>query len=384
MNILSIMSLLFWMVIVPFCIGFIPCSFMEQRKRTPAMIFLSGYFLMWAVFGVIFIPIIVFVIPYNFTIATNLFMVVAVMMAIAGIVMYVRGSRMNLDGWMIPGRHRKRSIVDGNKTDVVTDDVTGMTRKDQIWLCLEWLIFFALLGFQLYKAVCYTSFDGDDAYYVVQSAIAQQANVMYYILPYTGGATSLDTRHALAVFPMWVAFVSAKSGIHSTIVSHSVMPILLIPLSYIVFYQVGRVLFDQDDKKDTSVMFLILMAVFQIFGYVSLYTNETFFLTRTWQGKAIVGSLIIPAMLWILLEMFRHYETAQKGMWLLLVCVNMCAGVCSSIAVFLVTILMGLVAVFMAISRRQFKILLQMACVCIPNVLYVALYVGLTLFYAVE
>ena len=31
---------------------------------------------------------------------------------------------------------------------------------------IEWLLFLLLLGFQLYKAVAYASFDGDDAYYL--------------------------------------------------------------------------------------------------------------------------------------------------------------------------------------------------------------------------
>lgn len=66
---------------------------------------------------------------------------------------------------------------------------------------------------------------------------------------------------------------------------------------------------------------------------------------------------------------------------MLLLLVNMCAGVCSSIAVFLVTILMGVVALFVAVARRNPRVILQMLCVCIPNVFYVALYLGLSVYY---
>ena len=64
---------------------------------------------------------------------------------------------------------------------------------------IYWGIFFTLLLVQMILAVVMSSFDGDDAYYVVESLLAQQADVMNTILPYTGTSTSLDIRHALAV-----------------------------------------------------------------------------------------------------------------------------------------------------------------------------------------
>lgn len=241
---------------------------------------------------------------------------------------------------------------------------------------IEWLLFLVILGFQLYQAVVCTSFDGDDAYYVTESLIAQEAGVMYRILPYKGGSTGLDVRHALAVFPMWVAFVAVGSGLHATIVSHLVMPLLLIPLTYLLYFQIGKILFG--DKRVSLPAFMIVMGVFQIFGNVSIYTNETFFLTRTWQGKSVAGSLVIPAFFWLLLLIYdgkKRDKRADMGLWLLLVCVNMTAGICSSIAVFLVSILLALTAFVLMIVERDFKVLLKLGAACIPNLIYMGIYV---------
>ena len=258
---------------------------------------------------------------------------------------------------------------------------------------IEWILFFALLGFQLYKAAAFASFDGDDAYYVVESLIAQQADVMYRILPYTGRPTDLDVRHALAVFPMWIAYVAAKSNIHATILSHLIMPLVLIPLSYLVYYEIGLLLFGRKAKETDSVfhkenlpIFMILMSLFQIFGNVSIYTNETFFLTRTWQGKAVAGSLVIPALFWMFLWIYEGASDKRgggeskkrpenAGLWAVLVCVNMTAGLCSSIAVFLVCILMAVTAFCLAVAERNYKVIIKMAAVCIPNVIYMGVYV---------
>ncbi|MDE7231619.1 MAG: hypothetical protein K2N37_00880, partial [Lachnospiraceae bacterium] len=259
----------------------------------------------------------------------------------------------------------------------------SMLRADRI----EWLLFFLLLGFQLYKAAAFTSFDGDDAYYVVESLLAQEADTMYRILPYTGGSTGLDVRHVLAVFPMWVAFVAVRAGIHATIASHVVMPFILIPLPYLLYYEIGKNLFCSEktgEPKNNSAsgsllhrenlpVFMVIMSLFQIFGNVSIYTNETFFLTRTWQGKAVAGSLVIPAVLWLFLLLCGEGGQERKtdvGLWLLFVCVNMTAGICSSIAVFLVSILTALTTFVLTITKKDIRLLLRFGAACIPNVIY--------------
>lgn len=63
------------------------------------------------------------------------------------------------------------------------------------------------------------------------------------------------------------------------------------------------------------------------------------------------------------------------GLWLLLVCVNMTAGICSSIAVFLVSILMVVTAFVMMLVERDFKVLVKLGAVCIPNLIYMGIYV---------
>ena len=68
-------------------------------------------------------------------------------------------------------------------------------------------------------------------------------------------------------------------------------------------------------------------------------------------------------------------KRADAGLWLLLVCVNMTAGICSSIAVFLVSILMALAAFALMIAERDFKVLIRLGAVCIPNLVYMGIYV---------
>lgn len=413
----AVVSLLFWLLIVPFCIGLVPANFIAKKWRSPGLVLLSGYFVMWALFELAAVPAVLWVEYNNFKTASAVFTVLTLSFAAAGVWLLYHSHKAGKPG-PVTGKDKSRSGMrmtdstgEENDTGVRSaGSIRARTAAFGKWLLrgsgIEWLLFFVLLGFQLYQAVAYASFDGDDAYYVVESLIAQEAGVMYRILPLTGGSTGLDVRHALAVFPMWIAFVSVRAGIHATIVSHVVMPLVLIPLTYLLYYEIGRVLFARDSQsggkqvetgaaatgsggnvfcRENLPVFMILMAVFQIFGNVSIYTTETFFLTRTWQGKAVAGALTIPAVLWLFLLLDggkREKETEvekekedRRGLWFLFVCVQMSVGICSSIAVFLVSLLTALTAFTLACVRRDLRLLLKFGVACIPNMIYMAIYV---------
>ncbi len=404
---LAVISLIFWLLVIPFCIGLITANFISAEKRSPGFVLLSGYFGMWAIFELAAVPAVLWVEYDNFKAASTVFTVLTLLCAAAGVWLLYRNGKAGKPGllagkWADGGRQKNaaegmgrgdgtaaRNVAD-KKSDISVNSgdsrarLVVMAKKFLTGPGIEWLLFFVLLGFQLYRAVAFTSFDGDDAYYVVESLIAQEAGVMYRILPLTGGSTGLDVRHAMAVFPMWVAFVSVRAGMHATIVSHVVMPLVLIPLTYLLYYEIGRALFVRAPQsgnvfqKENLSLFMIIMAVYQIFGNVSLYTNETFFLTRTWQGKALAGSLVIPALFWVFLQIYDKgvkKGRTDAGLWILLVCVNMTAGICSSIAVFLVCILIAVATFCLAVAERDWKILFKVGAACIPNVAYMAVYV---------
>lgn len=385
----AMISLLFWLAVIPFCIGLIPANLISSEKRSPGFVFLSGYFIMWAIFELAAVPAVLWVEYQNFKTASAVFTVLTLLCAAVGIWLLYRNAKAGRPG-LVTRKMRSDSDGTGKENDKRVSQAGGLkvcTAAFGKWLLhaagIEWLLFFILLAFQLYKAVAYASFDGDDAYYVVESLIAQEADVMYRILPLTGGSTGLDVRHAMAVFPMWVAFVSTRAGMHATIVSHVLMPLVLIPLAYLLYYEIGRNIM----RRENLPVFMIIMAFFQMFGNVSIYTNETFFLTRTWQGKAVAGALVIPALFWVFLLLYDkgvRKERAEAGLWILLVGINMTAGVCSSIAVFLVCILIAAAAFCLAVVERDWKILFKVGAACVPNVIYMAVYVFMAYSYLLK
>ncbi len=358
---IQIIGIFFWLLAIPFCIGLLPTNFIPERKNNPGVILLAGYLLMWAAFEVITIPAVIWIQDENFIFVLRWFMVVSILLAVTGLSIWYKNRK----------KREKRNLR------IKFPDIAWLKRNPEAKI--EWLLFFGIVGFQLYMAVTRASFDGDDAYYVAHSVLSQQSGTMYKFLPYTGWSTTLDVRHALAVFPMWIAFVAVKAGIHATIVSHVIMPLLLMPLSYFIYYEIAKVLFAS--QRENIPVFMIIMGMFQMFGNVSIYTNETFFMTRTWQGKSVVCSVIIPMMFLLLLWIFDKkpdYKEQTAGLWAMLVCLNMATGICSSLAVFILAILLAVSAICLMIIERDRKIPLKLALTCIPNAVYVIIYLALS------
>lgn len=358
MMIVEILSIIFWMFVIPLCIGLIPMRWIPEEKRNIGMVFIAGYLVLLPLCWLVAVPAILLVKYNSFLVMVRIYTVLVGAAAITGI-----------------GLTSLKIKKSGRIALKPSFRWRGISAEEKI----EWILFLALVAFQLYKAFTLASFDGDDAEYVAQSLVTQQSNTMYLIQPYTGGTTSLDIRHSLAVLPIWIAYVGRMTGIHTTILAHSVVPFVFIPLTYIVYFEIGKQLLQK--KKEFLPAFMVIMALLQMFGNVSIYTNETFFLTRTWQGKSLAANFVLPLivclMLWIFDKGKEEQEEEKKnmsGLWLLLWLANMTAGVCTSMVVFLGAVMVAIMAFWMMVAERKFSILVKAGIVCIPNVVYMLLY----------
>ena len=334
MIILKILCLILWLVVIPFCMGLLFVPLVGKSFRTPAVALMAGYILLFGLLELIGIPVVLLAVYNGFTIFVRLFTPCILLCAAAGILITLY--RKKQSGAYIYEMSRAAVRPDNTKREISLEGK------------IVFGLFLILVGFQLYMAFTRASFDGDDAYYGAQAVAAQQLDTLYRVNPYTGRSTPLDIRHGLALFPIWEAYLGRMSGVHATIVSHTAVPLLLIPLTYVLYYQIGKILLRK--RKDLLPMFMVVMALWQMFGNISIYTPETFFLTRTWQGKSFAGSFVIPAVIWLFLCLFASFDESDNpddfellndtgerktGFWILLACLNFAGGASSSLAVLL-------------------------------------------------
>lgn len=240
---------------------------------------------------------------------------------------------------------------------------------------LLWLLVGGLLVFQLVQVVRMVYADTDDAYYVGVSSVTQSSNTMYQVLPYTGYATGLDMRHCLAPFPIWVAYLARVSGLPAVMAAHVILPLALISMTYAVFYLIGVRLFPEKDGK--LPLFLAFTELLVLFGNYSIQTVENFMIARSRQGKAALGSLVIPFVLLLLMIVCEKLKNKQKipsGVYLLLLASAAAGCLCTTIGSLLLCMLVGVTGLTAAFSYKRYRILLPLAAVCLPCVCFALIY----------
>lgn len=353
--IIQILILFLLLGIIPLLVGGIP-GYLGNKEMGYSLIlrWVSGQFLLWAGFQLICVPLVLR--KRDFMIVVILYSIYIFALVLLTVAMGIRRRAKKMSFHLIRG-------YDSGRERLVS---------------LLWVPFAGLLLFQLVQAVQMTYADGDDAFYVAVSAITTDAETMYQKLPYTGGETMLDARHGMAPFPIWIAFLAKLSGVPAVTVAHVVLPLVLISMTYAVFYLLGCRLFPEKDGK--LPLFLIFTELLVLFGDYSYYTVENFMIARSRQGKAALGSIVIPFILYLLLVMVQKLQEKEKipaSLYLLLAAGAVTGCLCSTLGALLLCMLIGVTGVVAAICYRERRILLPMMACCIPCVCYALLYLVL-------
>lgn len=328
---------------VPFFLGFIPVKHMDRLQRTPAMTYACGWFVSFFLFELTAVPFIL--LEQRFTVLAAVYTcIVAVVLAVS----------------LWQGRHLWRCYLDGIREFW---NMPGAVK-------LGWAVFFLIVLFQMAYAVLYEYYDGDDAYYIAVAVLTDEFDTMYLRDAYSGYIYPLDARHAFSPTPVYQAWLSRLSGIAPAVVAHSVLAPVWLMFMYCIYGQIGSRLLR--DRKNYQPVFMILIAVWFMYGNISLYTAETFAMTRTWQGKGLMAGMVIPALFLCLLHLAQ--ENASQGMWMLFICVCLSAVFATSISFMLIPTITGMASVLIGFRKRSVRSAAELFLCCAPCLLLALCY----------
>lgn len=360
MTIKGSLILIIWLGLIPLAVGAVPALFVNKKRQDLGFMWIAGHIILWAIFQVLCVGLILSEkqlwesdLQPHFPYVVYSFGTVGVVLAILGIVM------------------RKVYSVK-QKSDVRVFTLKSSGNKKQY---LFWGIFLLLLVIQLVCSVSMQYTDGDDAYYVAVSTITEDSNFLYKLHPYSVGGIGLDSRHSLAPFPIWIAFLSRISGCHTAIVAHTIVSTTLIFMTYVIYGQIGKLIFAQ--KKEQVPVFLCFTALLVMFGDYSIYTPENFMIARSRQGKAALGNIIVPMVILMFLLLFKRIREQQKTewmLWLLLGATVTAACLCSTIGTFLMCLMLGIIGLCAGVVYRRCEFVWKTFLCCGPAIVYVLLY----------
>ncbi len=323
--IIAIAAVLICMIVVPFCAGLLITKLLPENSRTYGMVFTNGYMISIVLFEFIYL---LFVLMKSNSVQW-LGIVFAICISVYAVLSAMLG---------------RECIGDCEKN----------RKKDKINLfCIIFLLLFlAQIVMRLLQQVS----DGDDAFFVAGANVAAQSGQMNTILVYTGEySPNPDMRHILSGLPVFIAVLSRFTGLGAAIVAHCILGVIVLVMHYAILHAVSGLLFAQENES--KWLFMMLAAVFNIFGNVSLYTPQTFLLTRTWQGKTMLANLAIPFAFLLILELYRCQKMKHKLALLgLMGMLYVFAGTCATTGFILMLLLVPLTAIaFFRTGKKAVK-----------------------------
>lgn len=336
-----ILKYIFLLVLIPGILG--KLITIKNQEKGCNYSYLAGILLMFSVFQVVALPCIFF--------DTSLNCVIGVWSAILLMIMLYLGRKYGKTAWDSLKRFNWKEEV----------------RKIDVW----GIIVFILVVIQAFMLAKYAHYDADDAYYVGMAVTSWDTNSLMRYDCYTGELLEgMLSRYVLSPFPIFIAAVSKIIGCHSAIVAHTLIPAIFIPMAYLVYALIGKILFANNKVKNE--IFLILISIMGIFCYWSIYNQQIFLLYRVWQGKAILSGVLLPMIFYMALKYWNQKYTVSD--WCVLICLMLSTCLVSSMGIILGAVMLGIFAIMILIKKRNLAEAMKILACAGPNVFLAVVY----------
>lgn len=309
--------------------------------------FLIGNIFIWALFQLVTVPLVL--LKQSF-----LIVVAIVNVVLAGICIFVLFEEVA----------KKKCAA--FKIQSWTSKCKGFKLEDGFALA----VMFGAMGWMLYKVISLQHTDADDSRFVVNAVEIVRTNRMFLTDLITG--QELETwigeiiKDITAPWAVYIAYLAKMTGISVVITAHSVMPVSLILCAMSAFWLISGEVFKKDITNRS--IFMCLVILLNVYGYYSIYTAETFMLTRIWQGKATIASVAIPAM--FLLAMWLYDNSKSYGYYVLVAMLNLGMCLMSGMGLIIGAIMLGCFGFVYAIVKKNYCIAIVLWAMAIPNVVY--------------
>ncbi len=224
------------------------------------------------------------------------------------------------------------------------------TLKSNRYMTIYLLAFLLILLAQTYYGFFFQTnrWSYDDYDYVVNSQDILSSDTLSYVNHVTGEMPFLSEKRAVSSWPAYISYLAKVSGFEVTTICHSILPVILLFVAYVVIFYVATFLFFEFENQ---LIFMLLASVSYIYGLYSHYSYTFRLLGAIWQGKAVLAVIILP---FLTLFLFDIYKDPKQYREYCSVAVLSLAG-CSltAMAAFIVGLAVVLVWIVMCVFHRR-------------------------------
>lgn len=218
--------------------------------------------------------------------------------------------------------------------------------------------------------------DDDDARYIGNPASAWYTDTLYRYRYGTG--KYIDNRYITQsprdlVSPWMLSFAlyARMSGVHPTVIAHSVMPIILIAVCYMNYFLMADKLF-QSNKEKMIVFLLFVGGVYLTFSG-NTHTQAAVTLVRVWQGKAAFAASIIPFMFFLYLSLANDTENRVRY-YILMFITGIAGSYMSGVGIVGTGMVMGSFSFWDVLLKKKWKEIPLVILICLPTLIYGIMY----------
>ena len=164
------------------------------------------------------------------------------------------------------------------------------------------------------------------------------------------------------------------SQIHVASIAHSILPVCFILFTYGIYYLIAKELCKE--KREVS-LFMLLASILFMFGNYSVYSMETFLMTRIRQGKASLGSFALPMAIYLLFLVAKKMDGSKKDrivLYILLGCNGFVAALFTTMGNFIYPCLVLVGSVCICFGKKNWRKIFPLALTCVPNGVMALLY----------
>lgn len=208
----------------------------------------------------------------------------------------------------------------------------------------------------------------DTAYYIGNINTSLYTDTMYLVDGNSGALLEkIDFRYALSMFYMNSAVFCKWFGITAVCMQKYVIAILCILMHASIVYMIGKELFGDDLKK--SALF-VTIALGLNFFFVSEYTSSQFLLLRGYEAKGYCANVVITALLWLILRLWKGKDDTFKYIFLV-----MFASIPVSMSSILIVPVLLVIGVLVEIIIQKKLVWIKQTIIClVPNIIYLVVY----------
>ena len=232
-------------------------------------------------------------------------------------------------------------------------------------------IIVAVILLQVILVTCTYNFTLDAAYYVSNVTTTLETDMINVYDPFTGSwLDHYEVRYLFATYSINDAFMCKILGIPALIQTKLTMSAVVILIVNILYIMIAKHLF-KDDVKGITVMTVMMFVV--NFMFFTIFTSSLFLLTRTYEGKTIVGNLSILAIFYIFMLMINDEDISSP--WIMMFIVSLGSMTISSSGNMIIPATLSILFVPYMIVKRTIKPLPKLFACVLPGVLMMVVYV---------